>query len=246
MKIIPLNEIPSVTLVASNELTNYPASNLLTENIGLVWKSSASEGSPVPATIEFDAPVIDGTEYAIGIFGIENTPGISVAFAFSESPSYVETQTVSVTTDNRFWFAFTSQGTETVTVTITLSSRWSYQVAEIVFGATMTIRDPQYGVSQSRTDKSIKQELSGGGFYIHDAAKPRTFGLSWIMGRDDEFEALDSLYNIRGSKPLAMLIAENLNDDMKWCGYFHMTDAPTATHDMPSHSAVSLSLREAC
>ena len=243
MKIIYPNIITAVT--ASSELTQYPATNLLTENIGLVWKSTASIYAPSPATIEFDDIVLKDEEYAIGIFGIENYPGISVSFAFDESPGYIETQSDNII-DNRFWYAFMSQATESVTVTITLSSRMSYQVSEVVFGKTITIRDPQYGVTQTRIDKSIKQELAGGGYYIHDALKPRTFGLSWIMGRDDEFESLDSLYNIRGSKPLAMLIAENLNDDMKWCGYFHMTDAPTATHDMPSHSAVSLSLREAC
>lgn len=247
MKIIYPNIIPSVT--ASSEVSGYPDSNLLTENIGLVWKSIPAEGTP-NATIVFSTNVTQNTPLAIGVFGLLDSPGVSIAgiYTYDEVPGTptITSQTFTLGSYDRVWAEFLPTETGIVQWTVTLSGLSQYQASEIVAGAVITIRDPQYGVSQSRADKSIKQELAGGGYYIHDALKPRTFGLSWVMGRDDEFEALDSLYNIRGSKPLAMLISEGLNNDMKWCGYFHMENAPSATHDMPSYSAVSLSLREAC
>jgi hypothetical protein len=250
------NRITSIA--ASDSDTSYPDENLLDENVGLLWQSSRLTGVG-DVTLTFSCPHDVGSTTVIAVFGINGATSASIAasYTISGTPHIIEAvpfdlHPSSAVYYDRIWAEYTGIYLEGVGTTIdinyvvTLSGGTLYSASEVVGGEAISFPDPQYGLSQSRVDKSIKQELAGGGYYIHDANKPRTFNLSWLMTRDDEFEDLDSLYNVRGSKPLAMLISEALNDDRKWCGYFHMTDAPNATHDMPSHSAVSLSLREAC
>jgi hypothetical protein len=251
------NTIASVT--ASSELTEYPAENLLDENVGLRWETERATGGTPNQTLTFSCASVIGISTAIAIFGIDGASSVSVAASYTisgvttnlTSQSFNLHPSAAVYYD-RIWAEYDSVNVEgtptsvTFDFVVTFSGGAAYRASDVVGGAVITFPDPQYGLSQSRIDKSIKQELAGGGYYIHDANKPRTMNLSWVMNRDTDFDELDSLYNIRGSKPLAMLISEALENDMKWCGYFHMTDAPTATHDMPSFSAVSLSIREAC
>lgn len=253
------NAVTSVT--AQDSDTNYPDENLLDENVGLVWKSAvAPGGGPYPnKTLSFSCPHISGTGLAIAVFGIQGATSVKVSASYYDTVGGI-TATVNLADQtfnmhpypavwyDRVWAEYENivLGADEIDFVVTLTGDYQFTVAEVVGGTPISFPDPQYGLSQSRIDKSIKQELSGGGYYIHDANKPRTMNLSWVMNRDTDFDELDSLYNIRGSKPLAMLISEALENDMKWCGYFHMTDAPTATHDMPSFSAVSLSIREAC
>jgi hypothetical protein len=253
------NTISAIT--AQDSDSNYPDDNLLDENVGLIWKSAvAPGGGPYPnKTLSFSCVSVVGMTTAIAIFGITGATSVSIAasYTISGQTTSLATQTFNMHPSaavyyDRIWAEYAPVYIEgaptsvTFDFVVTLTGYYQFSAADVVGGAVITFPDPQYGLTQSRIDKSIKQELAGGGYYIHDALKPRTMNLSWVMGRDTDFDELDSLYNIRGSKPLAMLISEALENDMKWCGYFHMTDAPTATHDMPSFSAVSLSIREAC
>jgi len=113
-------------------------------------------------------------------------------------------------------------------------------------GDAVYIPDPQYGVAQDRVNFQVVQQLAGGGFYVHDGEKPRSFDLGWnAMLRETYFDDLDEIYSVVGQDPVAVLVSDYLNNDMKWCGYFHIMRPPQSKHAHPTRSSVSLELREA-
>lgn len=259
MKIIYNNEIQTIS--ASSSQNTYPVANAIDDNIGKVWKSVQATGGPSPVTMSFDVPVVAGSTIVLAMLGIKNAPTVSISAHYSivtgygtNPPSYadktfvlsgIDANGVQTKIYDRLWAEYAAPSSGTLSFLVTLSGLSLYEIAEIVSGRAISLPDPQYGASQTREDNSIKQKLAGGGYHVHDASKPRKFNLSWIMERQAQFDDLDALYNERGSRPLAMLISENMPDTVQWCGYFHMIDPPTATHDLPYHSTVNLSLLEA-
>jgi hypothetical protein len=193
-----------------------------------------------------------GVTSGIGIFGCNST---SIAYAIKDTTEVTTyfsgtldtTPASPARTFDRAWFDWTSNGFALhIILTLTAPSTATYhEVGEIVVCDTVTIPDPQYGLGQGRENFQTIQQLAGGGFYVHDGAIPRTFDLSWVMLRETEFDDLDEIYAEIGQKPIGMLLSENLANDLKWCGYFHMTSPPKASHDYPNHSVISVSLREA-
>jgi hypothetical protein len=148
---------------------------------------------------------------------------------------------------NRAWIEWTNNNLPIhIILTLTAHPESTYhECGEIVCGETIVIPDPQYGLSQSRENYQTVQQLAGGGKYVHPGVKPRSFELSWIMDRDLDFDDLDEAYETMGENPVAMLLSDNLDDDAKWCGYFHMTSAPKSSHNSPIYSQANLSIREA-
>jgi hypothetical protein len=193
-----------------------------------------------------------GVNNAIGIFGTNADTIVVAVKDVTETTTYF-TETFDLTpasplrTWNRVWKEWTSNGFALhIVITLTAPTTATYhQVGEIVVGSTVTIPDPMYGLSQSRENFQVVQQLAGGGFYVHDGVKPLAMDLAWVMLRETEFDDLDEIYSVEGQNPIAMLLSDNLNNDMKWSGYYHMTDSPKASHDTPSFSVVTLSIREA-
>jgi hypothetical protein len=242
------NRATSVT--ASSENPNYPATNLLLGDVAKVFRSVAAS-API-ATITLNIAVPAGVTSAFAVFGCNST---SIAYAIkdtTETTTYFSgtldtTPASPARTFNRAWFDWTSNGNALhIILTLTASSTATYhEVGEVVVCDTVTIPDPQYGLGQTRENLQVIQNLAGGGFYIHDGNKPRSLDLSWIMTRETEFDDLDEIYEEIGQNPVGMLLSENANNDLKWCGYFHMISPPKASHDYPNHSVISLPIREA-
>ena len=242
------NRATSVT--ASSENPNYPASNLLLGKVSKVWQSIAAAAPVSTVTLNISVPA--GVNNALGIFGTNAT---SIAYAIkdvTETTTYFSgtldtTPASPVRTFNRAWLEWASNGVALhIILTLTAPTTATYhEVGEIVVGTSVTIPDPLYGLGQGRINNQVVQKLAGGGRYVHDGSKPRAFSLSWIMDRETEFDDLDEIYETMGGKPLAMMLSDKLNNDFKWCGYFHMTSDPGATHSYPVKSPVNLDLEEA-
>jgi hypothetical protein len=242
------NRATSVT--ASSEDADYPATNLLLGNVSKPFRS-ATGAAPI-STITLNIAVPVGITSGFGIFGCNST---SIAYAIkdvTETTTYFSgtldtTPASPARTFNRAWFDWTSNGQALhIILTLTAPTTATYhEVGEIVVCDTVDIPDPQYGLGQSRENFQVVQELAGGGIYVHDGAKPRTFDLGWVMLRETEFDDLDEIYEEIGQNPVGMLISENAANDLKWCGYFHMTAPPKASHDYPNHSVITLPIREA-
>jgi len=131
-------------------------------------------------------------------------------------------------------------------LTLTAPTTATYhEVGEIVVGDAISLPDPKYGLGQGRINNQVVQKLAGGGRYVHDGSKPRSFSLTWVMERETEFDDLDEIYSQFGENPLAMMLSDNTNNDFKWCGYFHMASDPGADHNYPSMSVINLELEEA-
>jgi len=243
------NRATSVT--ASSENANYPASNLILGRVSKVFRSVAA-GAPI-ADITLTIAVPAGVNNAIGIFGCNAT---SIAYAVkdvTETTTYFSgtldtTPASPARAYNRAWAEWTSNGNALhIILTLTAPATATYhEVGEIVVGDAVSLPDPQYGLSQDRVNFQVVQQLAGGGFYVHDGQKPRSFDVGWsAMLRETIFDDLDEIYSVVGQDPVAILISDYLNNDMKWCGYFHIMRPPSAKHNAPTRSGVSLELREA-
>jgi len=243
------NRATSVT--ASSENANFPASNLLLGRISKKFQSVAA--APAIANITLTIAVPAGVNNALGIFGCNST---SIAYAIknvTETTTYFSgtldtTPSSPLRTFNRAWLEWTSNGNALhIILTLTAPATATYhEVCEIVVGTSVTIPDPlRGGLDQGRVNNQVVQKLAGGGRYVHDGSKPRSFSLSWVMDRETEFDDLDEIYETMGENPLAMMLSDNANNDFKWCGYFSMTSDPAASHDYPEFSPVTLTIEEA-
>lgn len=240
----------ATAVTASNEDASYPASNLLLGQTSKVFRSIAA--TPTIGNVTLTVSVPAGVNNAIGIFGT-NADSVTVAVKDTTETTTYFTGTFDLTpasplrTWDRVWMEWTSNGFALhIVITLTAPSTVTYhQVGEIVVGSVVTIPDPLRGLSQSRENFQVVQQLAGGGFYVHDGVKPRAMELSWIMLRETEFDDLDEIYSVMGQNPIAMLLSDRLNNDMKWSGFFHMTGSPNALHDAPTFSMVNLPIREA-
>lgn len=260
------NRITTVT--ASDENGEYPASNLILGDVSKIYRSLyggivyvidnngktivddlgnnlvASSGDPVVLTVS----VPQGVNNALSIFGA-NMQSVQVEVKdTSESTTYSD-QTFDLDPGrkyNRLWCEWTNND-EALHIIITLQNPGTtyFEIAEIVVGTIIQIPDPRYGLGQARENLQVIQKKAGGGFYIFDRPKPRSFDLSFLMDRELEFDDLDEIYEKMGQMPLSMLLSEITENNMKWCGFFHVMSPPKASHDYLKKSVITVSLREA-
>jgi hypothetical protein len=197
----------------------------------------------VPAGVT-EAIEIVGTNATSVVITVKNTAEDTVYFG---PTTFDITPASPLRVYDRAWMEWVSNGFALhIIVALTAPTTATYhECGEIVVGETVTIPDPLYGPQQGRESFQTIQELAGGDFYVHDGGSARTFALQWIMDRETEFDDLDEIYSVMGKKPVAMLLSDYLNNDMKWCGYFHMMSDPKADHSYPTKSIINLSLREA-
>jgi len=244
------SNITSVT--ASSENASFPASNLILKQASKVWRSVAAAAPIATQTLTIVVPA--GVNNALEIVGMNATQAVVTIKNTAEDTTYFGPTTFDLTpasparTYNRFWMEWASNGNALhIIVVLTAPTTATYHEAgEVVVSETVTIPDPlRTGISQGRENCQTIQRLTGGGQYVHDGEKPRTFNLQWIMDRETEFDDLDRIYEVMGEKPVAMMISDLAANDMKWCGYFHMKSDPKADHSYPDKSIINLTLREA-
>jgi hypothetical protein len=236
MIIINPDAIYSVTAVTADSA--YPAINLMNDLPQKYWKSTAT-------TTDGFTIVTDGSTVN-GLF-IGNTNGTSGTVAVkdvTEATTY-ETHALSGAY-GRFFVAFTSEYTAAVHIVVSLTAATAVEVYAGICraGAFVSLPDPGYGLKQQPQDFSIKQEMSNGGLNVIIRSMPRSYNLSFIMTHA-QVDSIQDVYLARSSKPVAVLLSENINLDEQWCGFFHISDPPSCGYDYPLHTQVSCSLREA-
>lgn len=237
MKIIGTNGIYGLT-VSTNE-TEYPASNLLDIYTQRLWKSTESTST---ITITTDSAVS-------GLYlGNTNAEAYTIEIKSIGGSTVYETHTGQIS-GGRLFFEFDSSyqllNVEIEIQLMTPGPEGGNVYAGILrCGDFITLPDPQYGLKTQREDFSIKESLSNGGLYVNKRYTPRAFELSLLMTYP-EFESLDEIYDAIGSNPLAMLLAEDIDNDDFWSGFFHIMESPTGSYSFYNMVDCSLQLREA-
>jgi hypothetical protein len=228
------------SVVAQTSDADYPDENMLNEHPQKPWKAEAGTGYTCVVRLITDGSAVSG----VGIF---NTNATAITVWVKNADETVDYETHSLTSVyGRYFLEFTSSYNEVLHVTISLTTpTTTAYIGCARCGPFISIPNPKAsGVNFGRDDYSIKHELSNGGLYIFKRNTPRSFSLSFDM-LQTEFETIDALFDITGSHPMAMLVAENMADDNKWCGFFHIAEPPAADYAYPQHTGCSIDLKEA-
>lgn len=225
------------TITADSEDANYPATNL-TDNYyrKKVWKAVASV-----QTATLTVPISAGSS-GIGIF---NTNAVSGTITIADGGTPVLGATAITISHGRYWQEYTYYAGSCV-ATIELTTTATTLEAGIVRAAKLyEIGNPlASGMSEGEDDHSVKIQLRNGGFYVIPLEVVRTFSYSMLLDRDAEYRDLMTLYNAYKGEPFAMLITDNTDDDHQWAVFGCMERPPRANHSTPTHSNVSVDIKE--
>lgn len=243
MKIIYPNQIDGV--VASSSNPDYPVWNLLDSKPLKVWKGTSPSGSlEITTSGTVNSLFLCNTNAETFTMTVKNVAG-TVTYE-TQTGSYFESG-VSDFTGGRIFLEFANSYSAPVKVTITLMKE---DLIDDIYagilrcGLAVSLPDPAYGLKYERQDYSVKSEFSNGGLYVYKRQTPRSYDIN-ILATYNQFKSLDSLYNLIGSTPVAMLISEGLNDTDYWSGFFHILDPPTGSYSFYNLVDCSLSIREA-
>lgn len=228
------------TVVAQTSDPDYPADNILNDHPQKPWKAEAGTGYTCVIRLITDGSIVSG----MGLFNT-NATAIRVWVKDAAETTDYETHNIS-SAYGRYFLQFDDDYTEVLHVTIELTTpTTTAYVGCARVGPFISIPNPKAsGVNFGRDDYSIKHELSNGGLYVFKRNTPRKLSLSFDM-LQSEFDTIDAIFDETGSHPVAMLIAEGMTDDNKWCGFFHISEAPTADYAYPQHTGCSIDLKEA-
>ena len=161
----------------------------------------------------------------------------------------VETTTHTLETATRtydsFWQEYTEQtAAHKATIKLTAGSGETVEAGIVRAGAMKTFINPNYGASQSPKDYSIKKDLRNGAKYTKKRDIVRNFSYTIEILRDTKFNDLMDLYDYYGPDPFALLIADEIDDNL-WTVFGAFTSEPKGSHKYFTHSDVSISILEA-
>tara|TARA_Y100000034_G_scaffold135884_1_gene209610 strand:- start:1104 stop:2429 length:1326 start_codon:yes stop_codon:yes gene_type:complete len=97
-------------------------------------------------------------------------------------------------------------------------------------GFSISFPNPQTGLSEGRTDYSVKKELPTGSYYFLNRVAGKTYSGS-IQGTQSQIEDFMAFAEEFLGKPFAVLVAQNMNLDAKTSIYAYMSGMPTMTFD---------------
>lgn len=246
MIILYPDRISSITALSYD--ADYPVANMLDDHPQKPWKAAAGMGTPTPTTSGITVITDGGAVSGIGIFGTNVTSGTVAVKNALETITY-ETHSISGTL-GRFFVQFGIEYNAVMHIVVALSAPAGSYAGELYIGVVrcgslISIPNPKTsGVNFGRDDYSVRHELSNGGLYVAKRNTPRKFELSFAM-LQTEFDDIDAVFDANGSNPLPMLIAEDMDDDNKWCGFFHIAEPPTADYAYQRHTNCTMVLKEA-
>ena len=219
---IPLHGMSASNIVLINGTTNYDGvSTLPSQALG------DANNLIITATFVAETPAITDTACVV----VEST-----------------THTLETTTRtyDRFWQEYTKQiAAHTATIKLTAGSGETVEAGIVRAGTLLTIRNPQYGASETLVDFSVKTALRNGALYTKKLEIVRSFSYSMDVTRESQFRNLMDLYDYYGPTPFAMLIDDEVGNDNMWCVFGAFNDVPSGNHSYPSDSVVSISILEA-
>ncbi|MEI6259261.1 MAG: hypothetical protein WCR46_05060 [Deltaproteobacteria bacterium] len=224
------------SLSANSFDAEYPVANLLDDHPSKVWKAVAGVTTAILTIV---------TTGAVAGIHIAGTNAISGTVYVKNSTETVTHETHTLAgTFGQFFVKFDAVYASTLHIIVSLTSGTTVYAGICRAGTLLSFPNPQYGLTQKRHDYSIKKELSNGGLYIYNRHTPRQYDLSFLMTYS-EYNTIDALFIANGSIPLAFLIADEIDSDDQWSGFFHIVDPPSAGYEYHSHLKCSFTLQEA-
>lgn len=253
MKVIAKNLITAVTASTAN--ANYPASNLLDEYPGFLWKATGAT-----ATLTF---TVTGTCSGLALFNTNATnasftvsganqaewePGVAweTGVAWSALDTVEVTQTLDLDGVSGACIVQWSEISGTavnVVISMTNEDGDILQAGTAVGGKVLSYPGPNYRLVESINDLSYIDEYNAGGVYVKDRDVLRVFDCEHRLGRDDYFH--DFIYSVKKEikkHPAAWLVTDL--DNARWLVYARFTDDPKGVHDMPDYSLLTYQLTE--
>ena len=186
----------------------------------------------------------DANEIIItAVYQAETFAGTEIVCIVVESTTHtLETAT---RTYDRFWQEYTEQvAAHTATIKMTAASGETIEAGIVRAGGMQTYRSPEYGISQSPRDSSIKKQLRNHAIYTKKLEIVRAYSYSMDLVRNTEFNDLIDLYNYYGPDSFCMLITDAI-DDNYWCLFGSFDSEPQGSHNYISNSIVSVVILEA-
>jgi hypothetical protein len=204
-----------------NGSTNY-------DGVHILPSQTSGSANEIIITATYQAETFAGTETVCII--IEST---------------IHTLETTTRTYDRFWQEYTEQvAAHTATIKLTAASGETIEAGIVRAGSMQTYKSPQYGISQSPRDFSIKKQLRNGAIYTKKLEIIRAYSYSLNLVRDTEFNDLIDLYNYYGPDPFCMLITDAI-DDNYWCLFGSFDSEPQGSHSYPNDSIVNITILEA-
>lgn len=226
-------------ITADSENTSYPAINLFDNKPSKPWKAADGVTS---ATLTMD--IDSGAKYLY--IGKTNADEATVVIknGAGVTQSTTEFELTSGTRRwNRFWCGYT-QLDEAHTAEITLETASETVYAGIARAGPGIVTDnPKFGLKNAPKDNSIIQEMSNGALYIRKRDVVRNYRGSLLISMS-QFYALQDFYLANGPLPIAMLIAEGVND-YQWCCFGHFIAPLDESYEYPDYGEMSIDILEA-
>jgi len=112
-------------------------------------------------------------------------------------------------------------------------------------GFSISFPNPQTGLSEGRTDYSVKKELPTGSYYFLNRVAGKTYSGN-IVGTQSQIEDFMAFAEEFLGKPFAVLVAQDMNLDAKTSIYAYMASMPTMSFQTKTGNlrTASFSFRE--
>jgi len=263
MKIIYPNKISAILANVSD--AEYPASYLLDDHIKRPWKSTGDKGT---LTISVDG----GTGIrALALFETNAVKATITIRNYADTADIIPA--VTYNTGATTWYGFITgngdyfkniwheysattytdcQSQHKIKIELeTSSTSVQLYVGIVRAGESKDFPNPQYGLSESLQDFSIKKELNNGARYYRKRDIARTFSGNIIVDRNPDFyKFMHDVAQTAGAIPLAWLmyddnIVTTSDEENRWAIFGYLNDMPSGSHDYFSHSQIGFSITEA-
>jgi len=253
MKHIANNSIISIS--ASSENVNFPASRLLDEHPKRAWKVSSGYAGMLTAHVAGGCSdiMLAGTNAMTATLnvvdpneiewesGVDWETGVEWA-EIPATPAIVVTQR---SASRSLWVALA----ETVSSPCILELSLVCDGGETLYAGvaiaglaeTYGGRNPEYGLGHERIDYGIIAENSNGSFYYKQRDNVRTFDINGIFLTEDSINLLDSFSSI-GYFPSAWRLTDKTGNE--WVVFGRFAASPKVSHSMPLHSSTQFQIIE--
>jgi len=238
MILIYPERLSSVT--ADSESGSFPATNLEDDKPKKKWQSGGTNVATLTATVAGDSDQV----------ALINTNAISAVITVKLAGITQETFNIDLTSPHshtRLWQTYTVQAAvHTIEIQLTAAAGNAVYAGVLKIGKGVVVADPKYGVKESRRDFSIVKELNNGAYYIRQRDSVREFSLSFTDDRATDFYNFTAVMDHYGPRPVAILMAENVDSDPhEWAIFGHVLNPFSGSHDHLSHSSISFTITEA-
>ena len=240
MNILCPDRVTSV--VADEENTDYPISNVENDYVEEVWKATTTTAKVTLTVSQGNGCFVYGT----------NATGITVTVKDGVVPQ-ASTQTFGTSNGKgALWVDYATIDHEHtieldfVFVPIIVGPSDIVDAAIIRAGDVSSFRDPSQGMAEGLKDYSIIKELNTGALYIKKRAIVRTFNFSVTEDRATDFyKFMLDIMRERGAAPLAWRILSDSSTAWEWIVFVSPEAMPQGDHFSYAHSKLDITLIEA-